>query len=168
MTPRRAGLLVAALHLALVCAVAGSYVVDRSRLPHVWLATLPVDPNAPIRGRYLQMSVVVAGDSAGGAAAALASGTWRVRLEVHDNAIVATADPAGSLGVRPARCGKDACWILAEPLAYYLPEHARDPSWRAAGERLWVEASIPPKGPPRPLRLGKSHLDGSFEVLDID
>jgi hypothetical protein len=43
---------------------------------------------------------------------------------------------------------------VAEPVACFIPEHVLDPSWRAPGEELWVEASVPGSGPPRPLRLG--------------
>jgi len=30
---------------------------------------------------------------------------------------------------------------------------AADPSWLKAGQELWVEVTVPPKGPPRPLQL---------------
>jgi hypothetical protein len=29
-----------------------------------------------------------------------------------------------------------------------------DPSIRAPGEELWVEVTLPRRGPPRPIRLG--------------
>jgi hypothetical protein len=37
---------------------------------------------------------------------------------------------------------------------YFIPKHADDPSQRPQGEELWVEVTVPPKGPPRPIRLG--------------
>jgi hypothetical protein len=39
-------------------------------------------------------------------------------------------------------------------IAYFIPEHAKDPSIRPAGEELWAEVTIPSSGPPRPIRLG--------------
>ena len=52
------------------------------------------------------------------------------------------------------------------PVAYFIPEHAQDPSRRAPGEELWVEATLPPKGPPRPIRLGVKK-DGVLTPLDL-
>jgi hypothetical protein len=51
-------------------------------------------------------------------------------------------------------CGKHKCWQLSMPLAYFIPEHAVDPSRRPEGETLWAEVTLPPTGAPRPLRLG--------------
>ena len=40
------------------------------------------------------------------------------------------------------------------PIAFFIPEHVPDPSRRQIGEELWVEVTVPEKGPPRPIRLG--------------
>ena len=42
---------------------------------------------------------------------------------------------------------------LAEPVDFYIAEHATDPSWLKPGQELWIEVTVPPKGPPRPLQL---------------
>jgi hypothetical protein len=42
---------------------------------------------------------------------------------------------------------------LAKPVDYYIAEHAPDPSWTKQGRELWIEVTLPPKGPPRPLAL---------------
>jgi hypothetical protein len=49
----------------------------------------------------------------------------------------------------------DACdaLTLEQPVDFYIPEHAADPSRLKAGEELWIEVTVPPKGPPRPLQL---------------
>jgi hypothetical protein len=39
-------------------------------------------------------------------------------------------------------------------IAFFIPEHVADPSIRPAGEELWAEVTVPPKGPPRPIQLG--------------
>ena len=44
--------------------------------------------------------------------------------------------------------------VLAEPVAFFIPEHIPDPSRRQEGEELWVEVTIPKKGPPRPDPFG--------------
>jgi len=55
---------------------------------------------------------------------------------------------------------------LSEPVAYFLPEHAVDPSRRPQGEELWVEVTVPKKGPPRPIRLAVKRGD-KFTPLEI-
>jgi hypothetical protein len=56
--------------------------------------------------------------------------------------------------------------ILDSPLAYLIPEHVADPSRRPSGEELWVEVTLPRKGPPRPIRLGVKK-DGTLAPLDL-
>jgi hypothetical protein len=46
---------------------------------------------------------------------------------------------------------------LSQPLAYFIPEHAADPTMTGAGE-YWVEVTVPPEGPPRPIRLAEKPL----------
>ena len=50
---------------------------------------------------------------------------------------------------------------------YFLPEHATDPTRRVGGEELWVEVTLPKKGPPRPIRLGVKK-DGPIEPLQLN
>ena len=114
------GLLLAALHLALVAGLGGKLLADRALRPRVWLKAAPVDPDLPIRGRY-------------------------VRLRVER--------PPGQDGA-----GGEAI------LAYFIPEHAPDPSRRPPGEELWVEVTLPRRGPPRPIRLAVKGR-GKFELL---
>jgi hypothetical protein len=54
---------------------------------------------------------------------------------------------------------------LNEPIAYFIPEHAADPSQRPPGEELWVEVTIPKSGAPRPIRLGVKK-DGQLTPID--
>lgn len=42
---------------------------------------------------------------------------------------------------------------LSEPVNFYVAEHASTPLPLKAGEELWMELTVPPKGPPRPLQL---------------
>ena len=39
------------------------------------------------------------------------------------------------------------------PVAYFIPEHALDPSRPQPGASLWAEVTLPPMGAPRPIRL---------------
>jgi hypothetical protein len=42
---------------------------------------------------------------------------------------------------------------LQQPVDFYIAEHAADPTALRQGEELWIEVTVPPKGPPRPLQL---------------
>ena len=53
----RKGLIVAAIHLALVSSLGAKLLIDRATRPRVWARTAPVDPNLPIRGRYVQLRI---------------------------------------------------------------------------------------------------------------
>jgi hypothetical protein len=63
--------------------------------------------------------------------------------------------------------GEETRWVLALPVAFFIPEHVLDPSRRPAGEELWVEVTVPGKGPPRPIRLGVKK-DGALTPLDLN
>ena len=110
------GLLLAGLHLGIVAALGGKLILDRALRPRAWVKAAPVDPDLPIRGRY-------------------------VRLRVD-------SPQDGSPQI----------------LAYFIPEHVPDPSRRAPGEELWVEVTLPRRGPPRPIRLAVKK-PGGFTVL---
>ena len=55
--------------------------------------------------------------------------------------------------------------VLDQPLAFFISEHVPDPSIRPPGEELWVEVTLPRRGPPRPIRLGIKK-DGVLTPLD--
>ncbi len=55
----RNGLILAALHLALVGSLGVKLLADRATCPRVWVRTAPVDPNLPIRGRYVRLGLEV-------------------------------------------------------------------------------------------------------------
>ncbi len=137
----RKGLLLAAVHVALVLCVAAKYFSDRASLPRAWVRVSQYDPNLPIRGRYIRLQIELE------APAHAAT----VQLSVRDGKMIAT--PAGSSGLGVRRLGADRA-ALVDALAYFIPEHAPDPSRRPPGEELWAEVSVPEKGPPRPIRLG--------------
>jgi hypothetical protein len=45
--------------------------------------------------------------------------------------------------------------VLLEPLAFFLPQAAADPSQGPGQAPLWVEVTLPQRGAPRPIRLGR-------------
>jgi hypothetical protein len=42
---------------------------------------------------------------------------------------------------------------LEQPVDFYISEHAASPTPVRAGQELWIEVTVPPKGPPRPMQL---------------
>jgi len=117
MRPAAKGLFLAGLHLALVAALGGKLLLDRARCPRVWARALPVDPDLPIRGRYVRMRVDLPGQA-------------------------------------------------SQTVAYFIPEHVPDPSRRPPGEELWVELTVPRRGPVRPIRLAVKKA-GQMTALDL-
>ncbi len=150
MTALQRGLLVALIQLLLVSSLGGVLLLDRARLPRVWVKTVPVDPDTPFRGRYVRLGIEA--DARGFDSAADLS-TSAATLIVEDDRLVAVASPSARRAT-PVRLGDDGTVTLVELLAYFIPEDVPDPSTRPAGEELWVEVTVPPKGPPRPIRLG--------------
>jgi len=78
----------------------------------------PVDPNAPLRGRYLQLrlEVVMVGDLP-------VSSTEHVRLAVQNTQLMAKPDDKGALVVWNSR---DRV-ALQQPVAFFLPDTGADP-----------------------------------------
>ncbi len=152
------GLVLGGVQLALVLSLGGKLLIDRATLPKVWVKTAPYDPNLPVRGRYVSLRVMA--EARGFEAGAIYS---TVRLSVDGDKLI--AQPSGNNSdVMATISGNTA--NLAEPVAYFIPEKIPDPSRRPADEELWVEVTVPRKGPPRPIRLGVKK-DGVLTPLEI-
>lgn len=175
MSPIQKGIVVAAVQLALVASLGAKYSLDRARLPRAWAQTVAYDPDLPIRGRYLSVRLRVAADNVYGESqlpktnSASFWGDMRdITLRVQDGHLVAmpSSKPTGLHLTRwRTRTGEEVA-ALSEPVAFYLPEQAKDPSWRKAGEELWVEVTVPKKGPPRPIQLAVKEGE-KFTPLEI-
>ena len=151
MTPLRKGLVVAAMHVALVAGVGGKLLVDRATAPRAWVRTAPVDPDLPIRGRYVRLQLEAVPDAT---FVAPLSYDRPVSLRVTNDRLVAVPADVSPVHARIAARGEERIALIAEPVAYFIPEHVNDPSIRPEGEELWVEVTVPENGPPRPIRLG--------------
>ena len=163
MSPRlRKGLIVAALHVALVASLGAKMLADRAMRPRVWARVVPFDPDLPIRGRYVRMAIEGAGDEN---VRSVYDGYFQP--VVRNNELVFV--PAGDGNLYGAVQERDGRHVvrLREALAYFIPEHVPDPSNRAGGEELWVEVTLPRRGAPRPIRLGVMR-GGTLTPLDLD
>ena len=165
MTRGQAGLLLALAHVALVGSLGVKLLVDRARLPRAWARTMPFDPSTPLRGRYVRLGVEVPLESTVAGDGAYAEPG--VRLRAVDGRVVGTID-SGSAAPRLQlrREGGSLASRLAEPVAFFIPEHVPDPSVRQPGEELWVELTLPKGALPRPIRLGVMRA-GTLTPLEL-
>jgi hypothetical protein len=138
------GLLLAAAQILLVLTMVGKYGCERAQYPRVWAAVVPVDPHLPLRGRYLSLRLLV--DNLG---SNQASGFVRCWLAVEKGRLVAHPDPEGPATISYFRNG----WIVDKPLAFFISEHASDPTRAFAAQPLYAQVTVPPGRDPRPIRL---------------
>ena len=165
------------IQLAIVSTVAAKYLYQRWTCPRVWARTVAFDPQLPMRGRYLSLQLVVDGcqstlPSAKAAAfprdingAAIrgqylvrASAIFHADLKVENNRLLAIRiqdDQNGTLGQEVSVWPGAACdaMRLDAPVDFYIAEHAQSPLPVKPGQELWIEVTVPPKGPPRPTQL---------------
>jgi hypothetical protein len=171
----RNGLILAAVHLAIVGSLGVKLLADRATRPRVWVRAAPVDPNLPIRGRYLSLRLVVdhyermpSPTVLPGMAPGQVTTIWgepkMVRFEARDGRLSATGSDVdtGVTGHIARRASGEV--VVLDPVAFFIPESVRDPSIRRAGEELWAEVTLPRRGPPRPIRLGVKK-DGTLTPL---
>jgi hypothetical protein len=149
------GIAVALLHTLIVLSLGGKLLYDRSHRPRVWVRTGSMDPNLPIRGRYLTLRLQVRvpwfQDAQG--QQYLHSD---VTLGAEKDGLVAykSASNTGlSVTYFPVlgRPGSGATY-LDQSVDFFIPEHAQLQRLHP-GEELWAEVTIPRKGPPRPIQL---------------
>jgi uncharacterized membrane-anchored protein len=167
------------IQVAIVSTVALKYLYQRATCPRVWTRTAAYDPNLVMRGRYLSLQLTVDGCSSTFPSVKNAqfprnvNGTpssptfnvnapdavwFQARLSVKDNKLTAIRVPESESSKStqtvsaPPRAPCDQM-RLSEPVDFYIAEHANDPTWLKRGQELWIEVTVPPKGPPRPLQL---------------
>ena len=172
----------AVVQLALISTIAARYLYDRWTCPKVWTRTYTppaTDGLLVMNGRYLGLSLLVDGckstlpsaklaefprDYNGavkrGDYAMRAGQTWLfdARLKVDGNKLIAlrpegSEDTSGSVSVLTAPglpCGE---MRLQRRVDFYIPESAQSPLPLKPGQELWVEVTVPQKGPPRPLQV---------------
>jgi hypothetical protein len=169
MSPLARGVVVAVVQVALLAGVGAKLLYDRATLPSAWIETAGIDPDLPIRGRYVALNLVppVVTEGTLDPDAEHAYG----RVEVREGRAVgvlrgdaATPDDRHSLVFVRTKDAADARWRTLRPVVFFLAEHASDPTLGRRPGELWVEATLPPAGEPRPVRLGL-HREGRIEPL---
>lgn len=150
LLPLHRSLLLGLGQVALLATLGAKLTWDRHTLPRVWAKTVSIDPWLPVRGRYVELRLQAR--MRGSAENSL------VALRVEDGQLVAVPDPFARRPLGDSRVtawaapGQDA--TLSPPVAFFIPEHAPDPTQLRPGEELWAEVTVPEHGPARPIRLG--------------
>jgi hypothetical protein len=170
MSPSWKGIILAALQLAIVASLAAKYAIDRARFPRAWARVRTYDPDLPIRGRYLSLQLLVACDTTGAAippdGLVSRNGWVPGKPRVENGRLIADCSPSQGGALIKRELAGQITATLNEPVLFFLPEHAIDPSRRQVGEELWVEVTVPAKGPPRPIRPAVKKGD-TFTPLEI-
>jgi uncharacterized membrane-anchored protein len=178
------------IQLALVSSIAAKYLYQRVRCPKVWVRAAAYDPNMLMRGRYLSLQMTVDGCQStlpnvrqavfprnsdgtprkgGFSVLGNSSVRFRARLSVEANKLEAIRIPeteSSAKGVEVTALPGANCDAMRvqQPVDFYIAEHAADPTRLQAGQELWMEVTVPPKGPPRPLQLALKQ-DGAWKPL---
>lgn len=178
------------IQLALVTSIAAKYLYQRSTCPRVWTRTAAYDPSMVMRGRYLSLRLTVDGcqstlpsalhaifprNSDGSTRKGGFHVNWqgavrfRAKLKVEGGKLLAIRIPEADLtskGVDVTAWPDSSCdaMRLDEPVDFYIAEHAADPTPLQPGQELWIEVTVPPQGPPRPIQLALKQ-DGAWKPL---
>ncbi len=181
------------IQLAIVSSIAGKYLYQRWTCPRVWTRSVVYDPEMLMRGRYASLQLMVDGCQSTLPSAELATmprdkngvhtGTkywvhgeqvvqFAARLKVDGNRLVAIRLPesesqssAQMVSASPGSSCEDL--RLETPVDFYIGEHAANPTPVRAGQELWVEVTVPPKGPPRPTQLALKE-NGAWKPLGLE
>lgn len=178
--------------LVLVSSVGGKYLYERWRCPRVWTRASGYDPDLFMRGRYLSLQLMVDGCRSTLPSAAQAAfprdtsgavkpgqyslgrqpSTFRATLTVEENTLWAmriATDESGSEGLEVSAPPAAPCRAmrLDTPVDFYIPELAPDPLPLTKNQELWIEVTVPPKGPPRPIQLALKQ-DGGWRPLAFE
>lgn len=153
-------LLLAGVHALLVLLVWGNYEWGKNTLPRAWTKAAPYDPYDLLRGRYVRLTLFAKSDGS-----VLSEKDYQTQGQLFSE--------NGQLHIRKADCcqlfGPSASQpgyvLLQAPVSFFISEAVEDPSNLKAGDELWVELSIPPKGPPRPLHLARKTKEGAWIPL---
>jgi len=161
MTNIKKGLIVALLHILIVLSLEGKFLYDRTHRPRVWVKSGTVDPDLPIRGRYLTLSLEVRAPELAKQRSAPNYNWQSVVIAAENGQLVAhpTDTPSGmyiGIGAKSPLPAEDGLYFLSPQVDFFIPEHAQTPH-PTRDDELWAEVTIPRKGPPRPIQLAIKH-----------
>jgi len=179
------------VQLMLVSAVAAKYFYQRWTCPRVWTRAAAINPHLPMRGRYLALQLTVDGCQSTLPSAkdanfprdvngAVKPGPYVLRprdvdfhadLKVVNNTLVAvriegTEDSTAGeevVGTAGSACNQ---MQLASSTDFFVSDTAHSPLPLKPGQELWIEVTVPPQGPPRPIQLALKD-NAAWKPLDL-
>ena len=184
--PIRAAALLLIIQLLLVLSIAGKYLYERKTRPRIWVLSAQYDPNMPLRGRYLALQLRVDAcnlphdhahftegyKDANGVVQDPGSWNWDVSLAVENGHLIPKLNDHPSSprdNEYLTQHANQSCNQIPLPtqVEYFIPDTAKTPFALKPGQQLWVEVTMPPTGPPRPIQLAISSEAG-FQPLHLD
>jgi len=164
----------------IVSSLGAKLLYDRSHRPRVWVRVANYDPDLPIRGRYLNLNLEVPTegisvtkslqsykDRSGSPIYWENANPYRCDLVLRDNVLVAIGNQEGEYPVFVRQhADQPSVVVVATNTPFFIPEHLDTRDIRTSPE-LWMEATIPRKGPPRPIRLA-ARKNGVMVPFNID
>jgi hypothetical protein len=180
------------IQIAIVSSIAAKYLYQRWTCPRVWTKTVAYDPELVMRGRYLSLQLTVDGCESTLPSGKNAEFPRNVDGTIHSQVYtvrgpVDTIEFPAKLVVKNNRLlavhQRDVDWRnaqrisvwqnttcdqmrLEQPVNFYIADHAPNPLPVKAGDELWIEVTVPPKGPPRPIQLALKQ-DGAWKPLAL-
>ena len=185
-SPIRAAATLLIIQLLLVLSIAGKYLYERKTRPRIWVLSSQYDPNMPLRGRYLALQLRVDSCNLPHDQAHFTKGykdlhgvvqnpgywTWPVSLTTQNGHLVPKLEDHSNsprdVQELTQRTNQPCNQIpLPSEVEYFIPDTAKTPFPLKPGQQLWVEVTMPPTGPPRPIQLAISSQAG-FQPLHLD
>jgi hypothetical protein len=183
MKPLAKAAVVALIQVLIVSSVGAKLLYDRRTDPQAWFLTQRYDPNLPIRGRYVSLQITVSDPRSNGEI------SKQALSQSQAGVLNGFQQWCGSIGLRngtpTAEFDSSPTWDcdnltfvlwpgngpaqlrLNQSILFFIPDKVKDPTALARGDELWVLATIPRKGPPRPIALGVKKA-GETEITRLN
>jgi hypothetical protein len=193
MTFARTSIALLAIQLALVSSIAAKYLYQRSTCPKAWTRAVAYDPSMVMRGRYISAQLRVDACSVSQPVKDSARSNRALPIEFDQNgnlkrqsssrylssvlgtkngrlAVERYVDEEYELNQQQVKIRRDssdcADAVLQQPVDFYISEKAQSPFPLSKGSELWVEVTVPPKGPPRPIAMAIKEESGQWQPLN--
>ena len=193
MTLSRASIALLAIQLTIVSSIAAKYLYQRITCPKVWTRAVAYDPSMVMRGRYIsaQLHIDACGirqptndnrhstralpiefDEHGNLKQQSSSRYLLVVLGAKNGRLVVQrfSDEEYERNRQEVLLKRDASdcaeAVLQQSVDFYISEKAQSPFPLSKGVELWVEVTVPPKGPPRPIGMAIKEKTGVWEPLN--
>lgn len=169
-------IIVALIQSMLLCSLGAKFLYDRTTQPRAWFKAGNYEPNLNISGRYLMLELQLSDELSLEEGRRVMSGMPCGSIDASSGKPVAvlnqTMSPDGctnlSFALRTTVNGT-VLLCLQEHVFVFIPDNAQYLAQLAKSGELWVLATIPRKGPPRPIALGiKKAGDTEIQRLNLN